>query len=626
MEGGVQRYSYEKFWWVVQNMQQRPGGRETNPVRMRRTNPALPGATLPTSAVPTRVQQLPPHSPPARKRPNGTGRAVIWLCVTGILIELCTLALYPVLAYATYSTNSTSATTQAVTRLFPWITRLYWKSAWPVLSWFFAHVSWLNPATAAGNANLFAILAGIAFVLSLCAARVGNGIARKKLERADVRVLFCIVLLFTLFFGLTYLFAPGGMTQDIFLYGIYGRMIAVYHVNPYVVPLASFPHDIMQQGIAKSIGGIGTTAGTSPFAPAWIDFCIPVALLARDSIANMVLDFRLLGLIAHMLNAILIWLILAKIKPQVRIAMTLLYAWNPLLLLVSVAGMQLEVVVLLFILCAVFFLQRKLPFLAWAFVMLAVLTNLFCLLLIPLFLRLLSRDARTISAGQRVMSQTLWWLLIVVVTALMLFLAYVPYWPHWGLSGIGASLRHTLLQDSAINSLDAALLNLPIKLPPFVAWLATPHHWTLFAAIAVGCFLLLGTWLSDSVEYLLLFSSLIWLSLLLLLPTYWPASVLIPLALALCSANQRTILLAILLTAGAYLSYYFWLWQPVWPAQGLVAIGFPLLIWGWTLFFLSTWQMFAANTTNMTQQPSRPRRGLSRPSLPSRPSWPARRK
>lgn len=603
-------------------MQQRPGGRETNSVRTRRTNPALPGATLPTAAVSTHVQQLPPHQQSARKRPNATGRAVIWLCVTGVLIELFTLALYPVLANTTSSTNSTSATTQAVTRLFPWVVQLYWKPFWPVLSWFFAHVSWLNPATVSGNANLFAVVAGIAFVLSLLAARVGNGIARKKLERADVRILFCVVLLFTLFFGLTYLFAPGGMTQDMFLYGIYGRMVAVYHVNPYVVSLASFPHDIMQQGIAKSTGGIGTTAGTSPFAPVWIDFCIPVTLLAHDSIANMMLDFRLFGLIAHVLNAVLIWLILAKIKPQVRIAMTLLYAWNPLVLLVSVAGMHLEVVVLLLILCAVLFIQRKLPFMAWTFVMLAVLTNLFCLLLIPLFLRLLSRDARAFSAWRRV----LWWLLSVVITTLLLFLAYVPYWPGLGMSGIGASLQHTLWQDNAINSLDAALLYLPVKLPPLVAWLALPHHWTLFAAIAVGCFLLLGIWLSDSVEFLLLFSSLIWISLLLLLPTYWPEDVLIPLALALCSASQRTILLVVLLTVGAYLSYYCWLWQPVWPEQGLVAIGLPLLIWGWTLFFLSTWQMFAANTTDATQQPSRPRRGLSRPSLPSRPSWPGRRK
>lgn len=581
-------------------------------MRTRRTNPALPGATLPTAPAMVRSQQNPRHPQVTGKRPGGVGRAVLLLCGIGLLIELLTLALYPLLVNATYGTGGKNATSQALTGLFPWLVRLYWHPSWAAAAWFFARIPWLNPTTPAGNANVFALLSGLAFVLSLLAAHMGNRVSRKRLERADVRLLFCVVAGFTVLFGITYLFAPGGMTQDIFLYGLYGRMVAVYHVNPYAVSLASFPHDIMQQALVKGSGG------TSPFAPAWIDFCIPVVLLARASIANVLLGFRSLGLIAHVLNSALIWLILAKLRPQTRIAAMLFYAWNPLVLLVSVAGMHVEVVVLLLILCAVLFFQRNLPLLAWAFVVLSVLTNLFCLLLVPLFFRQLSKDARTMVAGRRL----LWWLPVVVITALLIFLAYVPYWSNWGLSGLGASFQHTFLQDSAINSLDAALLNLPIKLPPFIAWLAMPHHWTLFAAIAVACFLLLGIWLSDNLEFLLLFSSLIFLSLLLLLPIYWPEYTLIPLALALCSCSRRTILLAILLTAGAYLSYYFWLWQPVWPNQGLVTIGLPLLIWGWTLFFSSTWELFAANNQNVTQQTPGPRRGLSgfsRPSLPSRP-------
>lgn len=218
--------------------------------------------------------------------------------------------------------------------------------------------------------------------------------------------------------------------------------------------------------------------------------------------------------------------------------------------------------------------------------------------------------------GRRFLS----WLLALAIILLLIFLAYVPYWPTWGIQGISASFQHTLLQDNAINSLDAALLNLPVRLPAFAAWLAQPHHWTLLAAIAVASFLLLGLWLSDALEFLLLFSCLIFLSLLLLLPAFWPAYVLIPLAFALCSGSWRTILLAVLLTAGAYLSYYFWLWQPVWPEQGLLTIGLPLLIWGWTLFFISTWELFYASNQNTTQQVSRRGfSGFSRPSLPSRP-------
>lgn len=603
--------SFERILVGGRNMQQHPVRRETSSLRARRTNPALPGATLPTVPSSAQPAQQAARQPVTRSRLGSAGRTALWLCGIGVPLELLTLALYPVLANTSSFTPRGSVTTRALTGLFPWISHLYWQPSWPPLVWFFAHVQWCNPATASGSANLFVLLVGLAFVLSLCAAHLGRRVARQRLERAGVQLLFGVALCFTLLFGLTYLFAPGGTTQNMFLYGLYGRMVTIYHVNPYIVSLASFPRDIMQQGLARGIGG------TSPFAPAWLDFSIPVTLIARNSIASVLLGFRTLGLLAHVLNSVLIWLLLAKLRPQRRFAATLLYGWNPLVLLVSVTDMHLEVVALLLLLCAALFFQRNLPFLAWAFVLLSVLTNLFCLLLVPLFFRLLAKDIRTIAMGRRFLS----WLLALVITILLIFLAYVPYWPDWGIQGLGASFQHTFLQDSAINSLDAALLNLPVRLPAFVAWLAQPHHWTILAAIAVACFLLLGLWLSDALAFLLLFSGMIFLSLLLLLPAYWPAYVLIPLALVLCSGSWRTILLAVLLTAGAYLSYYFSLWQPVWPEQGLVTIGLPLLIWGWTLFFISTWELFYASNQNTTQQSSPSRRGFSgfsRPSLPSR--------
>src|SRR5439155_11940089 len=116
-------------------------------------------------------------------------------------------------------------------------------------------------------------------------------------------------------------------------------------------------------------------------------------------------------------------------------------------------------------------------------------------------------------------------------------LAYAPYWQGWGITGILKSLREAFLQDKAINSLDAALINLPIKLPPALDWLIEPHHWTIFAAITVGCILLLGMWLADNVELVVLFSSWVMLALLVLLPVYWPWYTILPLGLALCSAG-----------------------------------------------------------------------------------------
>ncbi|MBE3559467.1 MAG: hypothetical protein IMW89_09600 [Ktedonobacteraceae bacterium] len=79
--------------------------------------------------------------------------------------------------------------------------------------------------------------------------------------------------------------------------------------------------------------------------------------------------------------------------------------------------------------------------------------------------------------------------------------------------------------------------------------------------------------------------------LLILMPAYWPWFVLLPLALALCSTDHNTRLLALLLMVGAIVDYYCWQWPQVWTGQALVAVWLPLLLWGWMMFFSSLWHV-----------------------------------
>ena len=534
----------------------------------------------------------------------------------GILLELLYLALYPLLVGA----SSTTVAQQALLDVFPWLPKLYWTNALPVLAQLLAHISAFNVDTSGGNANLFLLVLASAFLFTLLAAQVGRRALRERLPASTIRVLFTVMLVLTVLFGLTFVLLPAAMTHEMFLYGTYGRLITVYHVNPYAVSLSAFPHDLLQKGIAK--GAVpATTSG-----PVWIDLSLPIVLLARDSIANILLGFRLLGLIAHVVNAILLWIILAKLKPELRLAATLLYAWNPLVLLFGIGEMHQDIVLVLFLLLAIVFFQRKSLLLGWVLVLLAVLVNVLCLLLLPLIFGLLPREMRSFPTGRRV----LWWLSFIVISALVFVLAYAPYWSGWGVSGLLGSLQHSFWQDTAINSVDAVLLTLPVKLPTWVAWLATPQHWTIFVATTVVILLLLGCWLADKLNFVILFCSWVMLALLVLLPTYWPWYVLLPLVLAICSTSGRTLVLAILLTAGAMISYYFLLWQSGWQGQALITIAFPMLIWGWLLFFISTWAMM--RTREEEAQPEQVvagqggqgqswRRGLSRPSSPSRPSW-----
>jgi hypothetical protein len=345
----------------------------------------------------------------------------------------------------------------------------------------------------------------------------------------------------------------------------------------------------------------------------------------------------LLGLVAHLVNTLLIWAIVAKVRPETRIAAALLYGWNPLTLLFAVASMQQEVGIALFLLLAILFFQRKSLLLGWVFLLLAGLINALCLLLLPLFFRLLQRETRLLPRGRR----SLWWLGCLGTSALVIVLAYAPFWYGWGLHGLTVMLGQTFWPASAINSLDAALINLPIHPLPSLAWLFAPHHWILFATSAVMLILLFGIWLIDSLQLTLLFSSWLFLALFILFPVSWPWLLLAPLALVLCAANGRTILLAILLLFGALFSFYYQLQQPVWQGQALLTIGLPVLLWGWLLFFTSTWQMARAGEEQAEAQESAAAagrkpgsgagqvRGISRPGWQgwaSRPSWPGRRR
>ena len=589
-------------------------------MRARRTQPALPGVTLPTASIMVQQQHVSalPQPPMSKKQPQHAKRAALKLIGLGLLLALLYLAMYPLLAEV-----GNRPLNQVYYAKFPWLPHLFWTSWASFLVQGLHYIpifdlsSGVSPTTVVnGYPNLFLALFMLAFVLALVASRVGTKVARERLTSKDRSLLFWTVCLLTGVFGVIFIFAPGVMSQDIFLYATYGRMASFYNVNPYVVSPTAYTTDIFH------IFLLDKGLGVAHYGPLWIDMTLPVVLVARESVANILFGFRLLGLVSYMANAMLIWLILAKLKPEMRISGVILFAWNPLVLLLGVSETHYEIVVITFLLLGALFFQRRSFLLSWVFVLLATLLNLFCLLLLPFFLKLLWKETRIMRGGWRF----LWWLALTSLSAVIVVLAFAPYSRGWGLVGFVSNLEGTFLEGNAVNSLDAAILYLPMGFPLFLSWLSAPYHWTILAGITIASLLLFGLWLADTLELVLLFSSWIFLGLTVLLPVHWPWFMLLPLVLAIVSTSRYTVLLAILLTMGAALEYYFLLWPKVWPNLALVTIGLPLLIWGWTLFFTATWLMVRPKETEQQLSKSIQNFRFSRPSFPSRPSWPGRRR
>jgi hypothetical protein len=592
-------------------MQQHPGYRAADSTRSQRTQPALPAFTQPT--VPIVAQTFPSAMAQPVKRTQRRRHTVVVLVGLAIILEGLYLALYPLLT-AGSSTNDPFR--QAIESTFPWISILYTVHL-PILTQLLASVPWLSPRSG-GSLHLLLLLLGAACVIAFIAARVGSQATRERSSRASERTLFSAILCITALLSLTLLCAPVGksiLAQDSALYGLYGRLVIIYHVNPYGVTLTAFPHDMLQALIISS-----RIPGIAPYGPMWLDVSMLIALLSQDSVANILLGFRLIGLIAHMVNVVLIWAILTRLKPELRISAMLLYAWNPAVLILSIAMMHQEVVIVLLVLLAVLFLQRNSPILAWVFILLAMLANPFCLLLLPLFLRILLKEARVTFKGQRFLC----WLSIGGISALVVGLAYAPYWQGWGWKGLIAYLRQVFLPDTAMNSLDAALHSMPISPSAGIQVFTAPPHWAILTLGIVACILLFALWFADTLELILLFSSCLLLLLVILMPLYWPWYVIPPLALAICSTSRSTTSLALLLTLGALLSFFFLLGPAPWPDQALLTVGLPFLLWGWMLFFTSTWQMTRPAESEEPEKQVRRVPSFSRPPWLSRPSWPSR--
>ncbi len=544
----------------------------------------------------------------AREMQLGSRTAVFLLSGLGILLALLYLGLYP---FFLERTTNADPVQLAWVAFFPWLSRVYQLTTWTQLP--FIHT--LSPSA------LFALLLALAALLMLLAMLVGQSMVRARLTAPYLRPALWLILLFTLLFALIMVFAPISstvMSHDLLLSSLYGRLVANYHLNPYVSASSTSIHDNLQIIVAQ-LSNSGTIP-IPPFGPLWMDCSILIAVLSRADLPKILLSFRVLGLVAHLINVVLIWNIFSSAKPAQRVIATLAYAWNPLVLLLSISFVHQEGVCVLFLLLAVLGLQRQLMFMSWIFALLAVLVNAYCLMLLPLFLRLLIRQTRFMSGSGR-----FFWLLgLLLVTVLVAVLAYIPYWVGWGLSGIILSVGELFWPAHAINSILAAILSLPLRLSPSAFWIFYPHHWAAIILLLAGCFLLLSLWLADTLDLVLLCNSWTLLLLVALEPVYWPEYSLLPLALALCSARRNITQSAILLTLGALLAYYLWQQSYLWPGQGMVTIGVPFLLWGWGVFLRSALEMtLGGRNRSGADEDSGPMRLIRAPWF-SRPSWSSR--
>lgn len=165
---------------------------------------------------------------------------------------------------------------------------------------------------------------------------------RKKLITASVTIWFIVLSVGLLFF------AYPAFSHDIFNYMFDARILTKYHANPYMLKALDFPSDLW-------IRFMHWTHRTYPYGPIWLLLTAPLSILGMEKFVLTLWLYKLLFALFHLGNIYLLWLILKKTDPENTLSGVAFYAFNPLILIESLVSPHNEVIMLFFLLLAVYF-------------------------------------------------------------------------------------------------------------------------------------------------------------------------------------------------------------------------------------------------------------------------------
>ncbi len=333
-------------------------------------------------------------------------------------------------------------------------------TAWP---WTLLPLRLLFPTsgTASGQDWPYLALLSITLVSLACmyALAVRSVLRRRDAAKSTtVRWLF-LLLAGAVLFGLTLLFQPALFSDDVFTYIFSGRILTVYHADPLNTAPIQFSLDPYLQWV---VSGRNTP---NIYGPLWL---IIASLLVSIGINSgpvvTLLLFKGVALLSHLVNCVLVWAILGKIAPSRRLVGTLLYAWNPLVIIELAGSGHSEGVLLSILLLATWLYVRKQDHWHEIAVLvllgLAISMNLIALLIAPLFTWFMVRTERSIL-------RTLWGFTWRIMVGQMLVLPiYLPFWR-------GSSTFFSITSAIDIEHFAHSLVGL----------LAGPAHW-IFGLVA----------------------------------------------------------------------------------------------------------------------------------------------
>ena len=187
---------------------------------------------------------------------------------------------------------------------------------------------------------------------------------------------------------LSYVFSPVMFSTDIFAYAMYGRTASVYGGNPYAETMPFPDTDPFYIQFAE-------VYLPSWYGPVWTFISAGVTWLTGENLGVTVLVFRLVSIVSALAASGFIWSCLRKYSPENATRGLVLFLWNPLLVMETGMSGHNDPVMLALVICGVWLHLRGHKAGAVMALTLSALVKFLTGMLIPLYMLLVIREAKT---------------------------------------------------------------------------------------------------------------------------------------------------------------------------------------------------------------------------------------
>jgi len=274
------------------------------------------------------------------------------------------------------------------------------------------------------------VAGAVAFTLGLLVLFGGYGLALRALRSlppADRRA-WGVVIGGAVLFGATLVLAYPTTAIDMLIYAVRTRGWALYGLNP----LATAPQDLPGDpwiGLAAEWAD-----APSPYGLVWEGTSrLAFQLVGGDFLAHLV-ALKTVAVLAHLGSVGLVALTLRRLKPEWALVGAAAFAWNPLALLESAGNGHNDILMVFFLLLAVYFAAADRRWLVVPALALSIFTKFTPLMVLPFFLLYLVRRER---GWRRRLGVAAGNLALVGGLSLALMAPVWPGWERWAVRSLG---------------------------------------------------------------------------------------------------------------------------------------------------------------------------------------------